>query len=221
MTLFSIGHSNLDAAPFIARLQEHGVTALADVRSHPYSRFLPHFNRAALHKCLVDAGIQYVFLGQELGARPEDPDCYQDGKAIYERIAATERFKLGLQRLRRGLERYNVAIMCAEQDPLTCHRAILVCQQLRRESFPIHHILKTGELESHFDLETRMLDRYQFRYAEQGLPSHAQLSLLVPAQPLRSREDCLQEAYRIHGQQVAYVEPEVARVHFTLADAPI
>lgn len=209
MTLFSIGHSNLEADQFITHLQQHGVTALADVRSHPQSRFLPHFNRTMLHKLLVDAGIHYVFLGQELGARPEDPGCYQGGKAVYERIAATERFKLGLQRLRRGLERYEVAIMCAEQDPLTCHRAILVCQQFRRESFPIYHILKTGELESHFDLENRMLDRYQFSYREQMPPPLSQLSLLVSEQPLRSREECLQEAYRLHGEQVAYVEPEV------------
>jgi uncharacterized protein (DUF488 family) len=83
MELFTIGHSNHSIDAFIALLQQHGITAVADVRSHPYSRFLPHFNQSALKAALLNAGIQYVFLGKELGARSADPSCYVNGKLSY------------------------------------------------------------------------------------------------------------------------------------------
>lgn len=89
-TLYTIGHSNHDIDTFIALLKQHGVTALADVRSAPYSRYLPHFCQKPLKACLEKAGIQYVFLGKKLGARPDDETCYVEGKALYEKIAATE-----------------------------------------------------------------------------------------------------------------------------------
>lgn len=137
MELFTIGHSNLSIDAFIALLQRHGITAVADVRSHPYSRFLPHFNQSALKAALLNAGIQYVFLGKELGARAADQSCYVDSKASYEKIAATELFLEGIQRLLTGSEKYKISLMCAEKDPITCHRSILVCQHLREFALEI------------------------------------------------------------------------------------
>lgn len=86
--LFTIGHSRHSLEHFMALLQRHNVTVLADVRSWPYSQRFPHFQRAVLQKQLPQAEIRYVFWGKELGARPENPDCYVDGKASYEKIAA-------------------------------------------------------------------------------------------------------------------------------------
>ena len=103
MELFTIGHSNLSIEAFVLLLQQHGITAVADVRSHPFSRYLPHFNKSEIKAYLSSVGIQYVFLGKELGARPEDLSCYDSsGKALYDRIAATPLFSAGIQRLLKG-----------------------------------------------------------------------------------------------------------------------
>ncbi|WP_315789157.1 DUF488 domain-containing protein [Fischerella sp. JS2] len=106
MELFTIGHSNYSIETFITLLQKHQITALADVRSHSYSRYLPHFNYAELKLALLNAGIHYVFLGRELGARPSDLSCYVEGKAVYEKIASTQQFKEGIQCLLKGVENY-------------------------------------------------------------------------------------------------------------------
>ena len=203
MELFSIGHSNHEIDVFISLLQKHRVTAVADVRSHPYSRFLPHFNRASLQEFLTQQGIQYVFLGQELGARPSNQDCYVDGKAVYEKIATTDAFHQGIQRIQNGLKKHRISLMCAEKDPLTCHRAILVCQYLRHLDIPINHILKNGDLEFHEDLEERLLLKHGFKdFAE---APEAQLSLFLQ-NGLPTREECLRKAYKLQGNEIAYVE---------------
>ncbi|NMG08189.1 DUF488 domain-containing protein [Brasilonema sp. UFV-L1] len=208
--LFTIGHSNHSIETFIQLLRLHKVTALADVRSHPYSRYLPHFNQAELKPALFNAGIRYVFLGRELGARPSDPSCYIDGKAVYEKIAATKLFAEGIQRILKGLEDYKIALMCAEKDPITCHRAILVCQYLPKDNFKINHILKTGDLETHNALEERLLNLHNFKQPE--IPETVQLSLfnnlLVEGKTTSkySQEESLKEAYRRQGSLIAYVE---------------
>jgi uncharacterized protein (DUF488 family) len=194
--LFTIGHSDHSAADFLGLLQLQGITAVADVRSAPYSRWHPHFNREAIAAELTRAGIKYVFLGRELGARRDEPECYEEGKARYELIARAPLFQAGLERVRRGLERYRVALMCAEKDPLTCHRAILVCRHLKDAVPIIHHILPNGTLESHSDLESRLLD----------------LAGLADGDLFRTRDELLAEAYDGQGERIAYVESRAEEV---------
>lgn len=154
--LFTIGHSNRPLAEFLELLRENHVTAIADVRSSPYSRWCPHFNREALKGSLNEAKIEYAFLGEELGARREEPECYRDDVAEYGLIAKTPAFARGLERVRKGAEKHRIAILCAEKDPLTCHRTILVCRQLRDE-LAIEHIVAPGKTETQVDAETRLL----------------------------------------------------------------
>lgn len=205
MELFSIGHSNHDLEMFISLLQQHGITAVADVRSHPYSRFLKQFNKKPLQASLAEKGIYYVFLGKELGARPHDPECYVDGKAVYEKIAASDQFDQGIQRILKGLKEHRISLMCAEKDPITCHRAILVCQHLRHFDISINHILKNGELQSHEYLEERILSKHGFKQFSKA--SEVQLSLFSQNESL-TREECLKEAYKLQGNEIAYVEEE-------------
>ncbi len=188
--IFTIGHSNTDIATFLALLRQHAITALADVRSHPYSRYLPHFSGPALKAGLREAGIGYVFLGRELGARPEDPACYVDGKALYAKIAATELFAAGLERLRKGMATERIALVCAEKDPLACHRAILVCRHLRRPGLAINHILADGGLEAHEQLEQRLLREHRLH----------QTSFMDPKSP----DELLEEAYNRQAERIAY-----------------
>ncbi|MEG4111597.1 MULTISPECIES: DUF488 domain-containing protein [unclassified Microcoleus] len=203
MELFTIGHSNLSIEAFVLLLQQHGITAVADVRSHPFSRYLPHFNKSEINSSLSSVGIQYVFLGKELGARPEDLSCYDSsGKALYDRIAATPLFSAGLQRLLKGAANYKISLMCAEKDPITCHRTILVCHKLKDFNLQINHILSDGNLESQQHLEERLLSKFN-KGKKNNEP--IQLSLFELEPDIKTERVDLETAYYLHGWEIAYV----------------
>jgi len=129
-THLTIGHSTHKIDYFVGLLRLNGVTAVADVRSVPASRHSPQFNRDPLKRSLASAEIKYVFLGRELGARSNDPNCYEAGKVQYDRLAKTELFQNGIERLLQGAAKETIAVACAERDPLDCHRTLLVTTQL-------------------------------------------------------------------------------------------
>lgn len=156
-TIYTIGHSNGTAGHLLELLGQHQITAIADVRSRPYSRFSPQFNREALASALKKAGMDYVFLGRELGARSEDPACYRDGRAQYALIAQTPLFERGIERLLAETEKFRVAILCAEKEPLGCHRTILIARYLHERGVCVRHILEDGSLEDHDALLLRLL----------------------------------------------------------------
>ncbi|AFY91955.1 DUF488 family protein [Chamaesiphon minutus] len=207
MDLFTIGHSTYEIETFISLLKKHEINAVADVRSHPYSRFMPHFNRNFLKELLAKENIYYVFLGKELGARTDDLRCYIDGRALYENIAATAQFQKGIERLLKGLQKHRISLMCAEKDPITCHRAILVCQHVRHPDLNINHILKGGELESHIQLEERMLNKHGLIEFTEDREEQLQLSLFEqPKSRLPTKEESLKKAYQLQGYEIAYVD---------------
>ncbi len=158
LVLFTIGHSNHSLEHFMDLIHQHHIEVVCDVRSMPYSRYTPHFNGKNLEHSLEDADYGYVFLGKELGARSENSACYVEGKARYKLIAQDDLFQAGIARLSQGIRKYRVALMCAEKDPMTCHRAVLVGREMRRITGNIQHILADGSLESNESMETRMMD---------------------------------------------------------------
>lgn len=186
--VYTIGHSTHPEQAFLELLTRNGITAVADVRSSPYSRFNPQFNRESILKTLRDAGIAYVFLGAELGARSDDSACYVNGKVQYDRLAGTEAFQRGLDRVVEGSKSYCVALMCAEKDPLDCHRTILVARHLIERGLEVKHVLADGSVEAHDDTMKRLLQM-----------------LSLPEQDMfRSRDETISEAYAIRGQSIAY-----------------
>ena len=187
--LFTIGHSNHSLEQFLELLRLHRIEVLADVRSGPYSSRLPQFNREPLKAALRAVGIRYLFLGDELGARPTDRHCYVDGVARYDRIASTPAFQSGLERVTKGIQRFRSALMCAEKDPLECHRTILVCRHLRHAA-RIQHIRADGSLESHDQSEKRLM-------AEERVPTE---DFFTP------HEQLLDRAYDQRGGKTAYHE---------------
>ena len=161
--LFTVGHSNHTLERFLELLRQHNISAIGDVRSSPYSRFCPHFNQANLKSALAGVDIAYVFLGKELGARPDDPACFVNGRVSYEQLAARREFQTGLNRVRQGMRKYRLALLCAEKDPLDCHRMILICRHLRSPDPMIRHILADGSLETNEAAERRLCDRLGLR----------------------------------------------------------
>ena len=156
-TIFSIGHSNHSIEKFISLLKDSEVNMVVDVRSAPFSRMFPQFNQDALRKSLINHGIGYLFLGDQIGGRSNDPDDYLDGQVIYKSLASKEAFKAGIKRLREGSLKYQITIMCSEKEPLDCHRTLLVSEALVANGAVVSHIHADGTRESHGDVLARLL----------------------------------------------------------------
>lgn len=153
--ILTIGHSNHPLERFIALVEGANVSTIADVRSKPVSRFVPHFNRVRLEAALAERGISYVFLGRELGGRPDDPSLLKDGKPDYAAMARTPEFAAGLKAVIEQSAKGKVALLCAERDPIDCHRFRLIGRELAARQIQVAHILSTGEIEPHVDTERR------------------------------------------------------------------
>jgi uncharacterized protein (DUF488 family) len=188
--LFSIGHSNSPIDRFIALLGEAGVNAIADVRSTPYSRFCPWFSRNNFQVHLKAGGIAYLGYGEALGGRPGDASLYCDGVADYEAMAETAAFQSALDRLQNDMAQHRVCLMCAEREPLDCHRCLLVARALAARGIAIGHILHDGAVEPHAATEQRLL-----QWAENA----AEPDLFVTGQ-----NDRLAAAYRHRGRAIGY-----------------
>lgn len=192
--IFTIGYSGLDQSTFIDFLRDNHVEVVCDVRSIPFSRRRPEFSRAPLKVGLNAGHIKYAFFGGELGARPKDRTCYEGNIAQYARIAASSFFQAGLQRLRMGASKTNLALLCSERDPIECHRAILVCRHLSEMRSNIFHIHTDGKLESQEELDERLVLLHE----------------TAPPPLLRSPGDYangVERAYDLQGEAIAYTEP--------------
>jgi uncharacterized protein (DUF488 family) len=188
--LYTIGYSKYSLESFVNTLAKYGINAIADVRSTPFSRFKSEFNKDCFSEYLNKQGIKYVFLGKECGARFGDRNCYIDGKADYKLIAQHEVFQKGLKRIREGLKKFNVALMCAENDPIYCHRMILICRSLKQFNTPIYHIFNIDKIESQYKAEIRLLKLFNLD----------QLKLFD------SKNDQLMRAYDKQGDKIAFKE---------------
>src|SRR5260370_12996221 len=144
--LFSIGHSNIPAERFIGLLRQAGVNAIADVRSTPFSRRFPWFSGKNLAATVAQHGTAYLAYGDTLGGRPRDAALYRDGVADYEAMAQWPEFQIGLDRLLADAARARVCLMCAEREPLDCHRCLLVARSLAERRLPVAHILPAATL---------------------------------------------------------------------------
>jgi uncharacterized protein (DUF488 family) len=193
LVVLTIGHSNHSIARFIDLLHVQAVTAVADVRSQPYSRLHPDFNRESLAEALKKEGIVYVFLGRELGARSEEPACYENGRVQYRKLAESQVFKAGLHRVIEGAKAYRLALLCAEKEPLACHRTLLVSRALEAAGVAVAHIHAEGRLESHSDAMTRLLRLL-------GMPD---------ADLFRSKEQLIADACAAQEQRIAYVDEKM------------
>jgi uncharacterized protein (DUF488 family) len=155
--LFSIGHSNIPAERFVALLRDAGVEAVADVRSTPFSRRFPWFSAKALAATLKQHDMAYLPYGEGLGGRPADASLYRDGVADYEAMAQRPEFLAALDRLIADAARHRVCLMCAEREPLDCHRCLLVTRALAERGLAVGHILHDGTVEPHTATEQRLL----------------------------------------------------------------
>jgi uncharacterized protein (DUF488 family) len=147
--VFTIGHSNHPADKFVGLLKGYGIEVLVDTRSHPYSRYAPHFNAADLEATLSGDGIAYLFLGLELGGRPKEEEFYDaEGRVNYARVERSQPFLDGIYRLKKEIQARRVALLCSEEDPAWCHRRLLVGRALTERGIAVRHIRGDGSIQT-------------------------------------------------------------------------
>jgi len=148
LILYTIGHSDHTQEELIALLQANGVTTLVDVRSAPYSRWVPQFNKPAIEPLVVAAGIRYDFQGDRIGGRPSDPALYDsgvvEGRPNYEAVAATPMFIAAIEALLGRAPTETIALMCSEGDFRQCHRSLLITPALLERGAQVIHIEPDG-----------------------------------------------------------------------------
>jgi len=197
--LYTIGHSNHTIKHFIALLRRSKINMVVDVRSVPYSRYCPQFDKNDISAALQAVNIQYMFLGRELGARPDDPACHKDGRVDFKCVARSKEFRDGLQRLLSDIGKYYVVLMCTEKEPLECHRTILICRNLKEHNLCIKHILEDGRVEDHHDTERRLVKMLKI---EQTL-----------FEPEQMQSDLIEQAYDQQSQNISYRSEEPCKLY--------
>jgi len=176
------------------------LTAPVDVRSAPYSRRNPRFNRETIKRFLSSCGITYVFMGDLLGARYSGTALFFEGTRMvdFSKVRATGSFKRGIDRLCDGIAGgHRIALMCAEKDPFDCHRFVLVSPALAQRGIEVTHILADGSLVPNAVLEDRLLEKYSIRYHQKPL-----------FETPRTREQALAVAYERRNRDIGYVHEE-------------
>jgi len=190
--IFSIGHSNHSIDKFLSLLESAKINMVVDVRSAPFSKMFPQFNQETLKKSLNDNSIGYLFLGDQIGGRSNDPDDYIDGQVLYKALAQKEAFKTGIERLKEGSAKYRIALMCSEKEPLDCHRTLLVSEALATSDIPVGHIHADGTVESHENALVRLLTLHN----------------LSSPDLFSDDKDRVQEAITLQEKKIAYQIPK-------------
>ncbi|HET7212892.1 MAG TPA: DUF488 domain-containing protein [Terriglobia bacterium] len=208
--LFTVGHSSMEAGEFTRLLGMHKAGVVMDVRSRPASGRFPHFNGAVLENILQSEGIAYQFLGEELGGRPSDPAAYSpDGVVNYRACRRSYNFSAGIERIERELQTRPIVLMCAEEDPIECHRFLMICPELVALGLHPLHIRRDGNIETQEAAEDRLL-------RSTGL-GHVAANTLFPA----ARAETIEEALELQARKYAFrVDPHLVHSGFSLTLVP-
>jgi uncharacterized protein (DUF488 family) len=186
LVCYTIGHSTHEITSLIKLLQKYGINWVVDVRSIPYSRRNPQYNRENLIPSLKKEGISYLHLGKELSVNRNDPSLFTDGRIDFDKLITTDYFQSGINTvidsIKKGL---NISLLCAEKDPYRCHRFILVAYELTQRGIEVKHIREDGRLESQHQLEEKLLQEFEPGY-DQGDLFH----------PPKTRTQALLDAFR-------------------------
>lgn len=195
MLIYSIGYSDYSFDKFLVLLNKFTIDRIIDVRSAPYSKRTPQFNRELLKVDLKERDIEYVYLGDKVGGRCSDPKVlFEDGQVDFEKVRETEVFKQGLEEIIALAQGKGcVALMCAEKDPFNCHRFVLISRALSLHGAEVRHILEDGSYVSNEELEERLLKKYKCDYSQINLFERSM-----------TKEDALAQAYRLRNKDIGY-----------------
>lgn len=193
-TIYTIGYAGYEIEAFMEELHRYHVSVLLDVRSSPYSSFYQDYNRETLEHTLRSQHIYYRNYAREFGARQPEHSYYPKGYLDFQLYTASPPFQDGVRKVEDSMEKgYCFALMCAEIDPIECHRAILVARAFARHGYEVLHLRPQMPPIPHQDLEAQLLDLY--------FPDRDQFVL---GQPMRDEKELLQEAYCLQNEKIGY-----------------
>ncbi|MEA4826833.1 MAG: DUF488 domain-containing protein [Clostridium sp.] len=196
--IYTIGHSSHTSEYFLYLLRKFGINSIVDIRSIPFSRYVPHFNKDNIKNFLNSNHIYYIYMAREFGLLQEGENLlHPEGYLDFNKVRQTSSFNKGVERLKNGLHKdYRIAIMCAEKDPIDCHRSILVAPALIREGYSVVHILPDGKRESHEEFEERLLQLY--------FPKTPQQNFFDIIEEDNSRKTLINMAYALRNRDLIY-----------------
>ena len=198
MDIFTIGHSNYTVERLIDMLRHYHINCVVDIRGTPYSKYNIQFNKETIKETLIKEGFLYIYMAKELAAKRINKESYNSkGYSDFEKVVDEEDFKKGVERLKLGCEKgYNIALLGAMQDPLRCHRSILVGRALRKAGFNVKHILDDYSLASQENLEENILDKY---FSDRG-----QVTIEALIGNETTEQDMIEEGYRLANKEIGY-----------------
>ena len=198
MEIFTIGHSNYPVEKLIKMLKHFHIDCVVDIRGTPYSKYNIQYNKETIQYTLRTAGFIYIYMAKEFAAKRENKVSYNnEGYSDFEKVIREEDFLNGIRRLKAGCEKgYTIALLGAMQDPIRCHRSILVGRELINHGFNVKHILDDYSLASQKDIDEYIIDKYY----RDGV----QLSLDNLSRDILSKDDMIKEGYRKANKEIGY-----------------
>ncbi|HBF0312862.1 TPA: DUF488 domain-containing protein [Clostridioides difficile] len=198
MEIFAIGHSNYPYDKLINMIKKYDINCVVDIRETPYSKYNIQYNKEAFNESLRNSGFIYIYMGKEFGAKRTNKDVYtQEGYADFEKVAKEDIFLNGIERLKKGCQMgYRIVLLGAMQEPIRCHRSILVGKVLNKEGFDVKYIMHEGNLAYQEDIEESLLDKY--------FSDRKQLSIDNLLGSALTREEMIQEGYNLANKEIGY-----------------
>lgn len=198
MDIFTIGHSNYSVDRLIDMLSLYHINCVVDIRGTPYSKYNIQFNKETIKQTLAEKGYVYIYMGKEFAAQREDKSLYtEEGYADFEKVIYDKDFLKGIERLRAGCDKgYRIALMGAKQDPINCHRCILLGRALREAGFNLKHILDDSTLGSQEEMEERLFEKY---YSKKD---QITLEHFMGIEP--SKEEKIKKCYKESNKEIGY-----------------
>ena len=198
MEIFAIGHSNYPYDKLINMIKKYDINCVVDIRETPYSKYNIQYNKEAFNESLRNSGFLYIYMGKEFGAKRTNKDVYtQEGYADFEKVAKEDIFLNGIERLKKGCQMgYRIVLLGAMQEPIRCHRSILVGKVLNKEGFDVKYIMHEGNLAYQEDIEESLLDKY--------FSDRKQLSIDNLLGSALTRGEMIQEGYKLANKEIGY-----------------
>lgn len=198
MEIYTIGHSNYTIERLIDMLKQFNINCVVDIRGIPYSKYNLQFDLETIKYLLTKEGFKYIYMGREFAANRLNKESYNDeGYCDFTKVVNEKEFKEGIERLKNGCKKgYKIALLGAMQDPLRCHRSILMGRELEKEGFSVTHILDDYSTITQDKIESKLLDKY--------FDDRNQISFDVMLGNEKSEEEFLNEAYKLANKEIGY-----------------
>ena len=198
MEIYTIGHSNYTIERLIDMLKHYNINCVVDIRGTPYSKYNIQFDKETIRYTLSKAGFIYIYMAKELAAKRINKQSYkEEGYSDFEKVIKENEFIEGIERLKNGCNKgYKIALLGAMQEPIRCHRSILVGRALRENGFNVKHILDDYSIASQEDIEQMLLDKYFSNRNQMTIDDLIGNSL--------TRKEMIQEGYRLANKEIGY-----------------